>query len=500
MPNVSRRRFLESTLAAGAALALPGCALRLGGGGTRLVDLDAWESAERVRRGELTPTELVEAAIARIERTEPVVRAIVTPFPEHALELAATARRDAPFAGVPYLIKDLSDYAGFRTARGSRAFVQYVSPETSPYIEAAVRAGFLPLGKSATPEFGALPTTEPLAFESTRNPWNLEYSAGGSSGGAGAAVAAGMVPCAQASDGGGSIRIPASNCGLFGLKVTRGRNVGAMTGPLALPTNGCISWTVRDTAAHLAVTEQPAGAGPLAPVGLVAGPSGRARRIGLVLIGTNGQGPTPEVEAAVRDTAALCESLGHHVEEVTPPETATSQGDALMDYTSGGLAVLADRLAQGLGRAPDEREFEPWLLGQIAHRRALSPERIAASEAFLKRQAADVRAMFDTWDVLLMPVLGTRPAKLGWLRSSPDRSFRELLERSKRYVAYTTLFNVSGNPAMSVPLHWTDDGLPIGSQLAAAMGDERTLLELAYELEAARPWRPRKAPHSAWNL
>jgi len=497
--ELDRRRFLALAATTGAALAVP-MPFRAHAESTfAFRELDAADMSRLVRAGEVHPHDLVAAARDAIERLDPKINAVVTKFYDHAFELAEKSDAAQPFAGVPYLIKDLSDYAGFRTTFGSRMSAENVSTTTGPVAAAAVASGLIPLGKSSTPEYGQLPTTEPLVHGPTRNPWNLAYSAGGSSGGSSAAVASGMVPIALSSDGGGSIRIPACNCGVFGLKVSRGRNVGAGAGSTSFSVRGANSRSVRDSALHLHVTQQTGANAHLPPTPLVTGPAQRRLTIGLVFDGVGGVAPSDEVREGVVSAARLCEGLGHTVVETRFPDSVHGMGNRLMDATSRRILGIAKRAEASLGRPVDEREFEPWSLQIIEHARGITDERHAESVAYLEGMARDTRAMFEDFDVLLSPVLATRAVKIGYLSPAGDISFDEMLGRNQGYLCYTTVFNVSGDPAMSVPLHWADDGMPIGIHFAAGVGQEATLLSLAYELEAARPWKDRHPPTSVWN-
>ncbi len=497
--SLDRRRFIQGAAGWAASLSVPLPLRALAASPLPYRDLDATAMARAVRAGELDPRDLVEASRDAIEALNPALNAVITKFYDHAFELAARSDRKGAFAGVPYLIKDLSDYEGFRTTYGSRMAERHISKTTHPVAAAAVQSGLIPLGKTNTPEYGQLPTTEPLAYGATLNPWNREYSAGGSSGGSGAAVASGMVPIAHSSDGGGSIRIPACHCGVFGLKASRGRNVSADSGPMAFSVRGAISRSVRDAAAHLVAIQQTGADANLPPVELVTGPSTRRLKIGLLLDGIGHQQPSDEVRGAVLDAAELCRQLGHEVVEARFPDSVHAMGVRMMDATSKRIAGIGQRAEQQLGRPPDERELEPWTLQMIEYSSNVAPELYERSVAHLKQQGADTRALFDRVDVLLMPVLTTRAVKIGELASKPDVTFEQMLERNQAYVAYTTAFNVSGNPAMSVPLHWTDDGLPIGIHFAAGLGEEATLLALAFELEQARPWKDRHPPTSIWS-
>jgi amidase len=352
------------------------------------------------------------------------------------------------------------------------------------------------LGKSATPEFGFLPTTEPLATGVTRNPWDLARSSGGSSGGAAVAVAAGVVPVAHASDGGGSIRIPASNCGLFGLKPSRGRMVGtrAERKVFDLGVQHVLSRSVRDSAALFALTEDAAAGARYAPVGLVAGPAKRRLRVGLLIENFLGHSPSPEVAAATDSAAKLVASLGHHVEPTRWPVDGTQFIDDFLLLWAQGAAQIAQSIARANGQAPDASRLESFTLGMVEMFRKTPPETLPA---VAQRLEADALA-YDTWfpanqfDVVLSPVLSSPPPTLGEV--GPGVPFDTLVARLKEYVGYTPLHNVAGAPAMSLPLYWTEAGLPVGTMFSARAGNERVLFELAYELEAARPWAQRIPP------
>ncbi|MDB5417802.1 MAG: 6-aminohexanoate-cyclic-dimer hydrolase [Phenylobacterium sp.] len=458
---------------------------------------DATQTAAMIRRGELSAAEVVQAAIARAEALQPVLNFIVNSDFDRALAKAKTGSPAGPFGGVPFLIKDLEDYAGLPTRAGSRSG-SLRAPATSqtPYISAFDRAGLVILGKSATPEFGFLPTTEPLATGATHNPWDLTRSSGGSSGGAAAAVAAGVVPVAQASDGGGSIRIPASNCGLFGLKPSRGRMIGTRdeTKISDLGARHVLSRSVRDSAALFALTEDAAAGARYAPVGLVTAPSKRRLRIGLLMENGLGHSPSPEVFAATMSAARLVASLGHHVEPTHWPDDGAQFIDDFLLLWAAGAAQDAAEVAQAAGRAPDASLMEPFSLGMVEMFRKAAPDALPAA---MQRLEADALA-YDTWfpahqfDVVLSPVLSTPAAKLGEV--GPSVPFDTLVGRLKEYVGYTPLHNIAGAAAMSVPLFWTEGGLPMGTMFSARAGQERMLFELAYELEAAQPWAQRVPP------
>jgi len=458
---------------------------------------DATETAAVIRRGEMTAAEAVERAIVRAEALQPSLNFIVNSDFDRALAKARAGTPAGPFGGVPFLVKDLVDYKGLPTRQGSRA-LRRAPPATSqePQVDAFDRAGLITLGKSATPEFGFLPTTEPLATGLTRNPWDLTRSSGGSSGGAAVAVAAGIVPVAHATDGGGSIRIPASHCGLFGLKPSRGRMLGARgeTKVVDLSVQHAVSRSVRDSAALFALTEDAAPGGRYAPVGLVSAPTRRRLRVGLLIENGMGHGPTAEVLAATESAAKLVESLGHHVEPAHWPIDGQQFIDDFLLLWAQGAAEAAVAIAKATGKAPSEAIFEPFTLGLIdLFDRAPRDSLPAAAE----RLEANALA-YDTWfpahqfDVVLSPVLSSPPPLLGEV--GPSVPFDTLIARLKEYVGYTPLLNIAGAPSMSAPLYWTEAGLPVGTMFSARAGQERLLFELAFQLEAARPWAQRIPP------
>jgi amidase len=451
---------------------------------------DATEIAERIRSKAVSALEVVEKAVRDVEALNGALGVLVTADFDRALDKARRldqghGGRDAPFAGVPFLVKDLNDYAGLPTRSGSRAMLGLPPAKAQDgYCDAFDRAGLVVIGKSATPEYGFLPTTEPVAFAPTRNPWNPARSSGGSSGGAAAATAAGIVPFAHANDGGGSLRSPPS----------RDRMIPSRP-PLRavdLAVEHCVSRSVRDSATLFASTGR--SAGPLPAVGVVTGPSQRRLRVGLITETQLGVQPDADVRAAAENAARLMESLGHHVE---PAQWPTNGPVFAMDFLAiwaSGAAELVDFVAQAIGRQPDETLLEPFTLAMAELVKGMPAGGLEQSVARLNADAAAYDRWFDRYDVILSPVLGKPPAPLGWV--APTVSIPDLTERLNAYVGYTTLHNVAGAPSMSVPLHWTDDGLPVGVQFAGRAGDERTLFELAYELEAAQPWAWRKPPVS----
>jgi amidase len=488
MDGITRRGLAAAPLALGAGAAVA----RTRPDAARWPD--ATETAARIRSGELSALEAVQAAIARAEALQPRLNCIVNSDFDRALAKAKAGGLSGPFAGVPFLVKDLDDYAGLPTRNGSQSG-RYTppAPATPPYVSAFDRAGLVVIGKSATPEYGFLPTTEPVATGPTRNPWDPGRSSGGSSGGAAAAVAAGVVPFAHASDGGGSIRIPAACCGLFGLKPSRGRMIGTRDQRQIsdISVDHCVTRSVRDSAALFALTEDSGPGALFPPVGLVAAAGRRRLRIGLAMDGSSGP-PSPEVAAAVDDAARLLTGLGHRV---TPTRLPLDGPQFIQDFLllwASGAQQLVEATGRIIRHKPDSRVLEPFTLGMAEMAAKAGP---AAIPPVLERLTAAARA-YDGWfgrfDVILSPVLDTPAPPLGELAGTVP--YDTLVARLIEYVGWTPLHNVAGAPAMSVPLAWSASGLPIGVQFAARAGAERTLFELAYELERARPWAGRLPP------
>jgi len=460
---------------------------------------DALGLASLVQRGEIKPRELIEVAIAQCERRNPVVNAVVIPMFDEARRVAEAAPA-GPFHGVPFLLKDLyALYPGVRTTNGSRLFSDFVPDHENEMVARYRRAGLVVFGKSASPEFGITTSTESVLFGKTRNPWNLEHSAGGSSGGAAAAVAAGIVPAAHASDGGGSIRIPASCCGLFGLKPSRGLipfgpDVGE--GWSGMSTAHAVTRSVRDSAALLdAVAGADLGAPYAAPPRQrpffeeVGAKPGRLR-IALQTRSFNGSDTHPDCVAAARDAAALCRSLGHEVVEAELAIDGATFGRASQVIIAANLhASVQDRLKE-LGREIRDDDLETGTRAMFEAAAGADAAEYARSLRVIHALGRQVSRFLETRDLLLTPTMGTPPLPLGRLAlTNPSVDFlRDLLQT----VGYTQLFNASGHPAMSVPLHWNAAGLPIGVQFTGRFGDEATLFRLAAQLEQARPWFARR--------
>ena len=456
---------------------------------------DATDLAILVRKKEVTPLELVEAAIGRIEKLNPMLNCVVTPMYDLARETAKSRLPDGPFTGVPFLLKDiLATYGGVRMTLGARAFKNYVPHHDSELVARYKRAGLIIVGKTSTPEFGILPTTEPELFGPAKNPWNTAYSTGGSSGGAAAAVASRMVPMAHGSDGGGSIRIPASCCGVFGLKPTRARitmapDFGEMIG--GLTCEHALTLSVRDNAALLDATAgcvqgDPYWAPPvLRPYTEEASIMPEGLRIAFTDKPIIDVPVHEDCVRALRDAAMLCEQLGHRVEEASP----VIDGNALMDaFTVLWLAGAAS-VVKMAGLKKHQVEPLTWGLYEMS----LANDAVSYMIAIQKIQSASriVAKFFEQYDVWLTPTLAKPPVELGFFDPKPDNPIAGIIEASQ-YSVFTPICNATGQPAMSVPLFWNENGLPVGTHFVGRFGDEATLFRLASQLEKARPWKNRK--------
>jgi len=468
--------------------------------------LDATAQAELVRTKQVKPIELVDAAIERIERLNPTLNAVITPMYDEARKVASRPLPDGPFTGVPFLLKDLlAQYAGVRMAEGSSFLSDHVSDHDSELVARHKRAGLIILGKTNTPEFGLAVTTEPRLFGPSRNPWDTTRTTGGSSGGSAAAVAAGIVPFAHGGDGGGSIRIPASCCGLFGLKPTRARNpLGPDLGEdwHGLVVEHALTRSVRDSAALLDATSGPDVGDPYwapppeRPFLQEVGASPGRLRIAFTTQAPTGTPVHPDCVAAVKDAAALCQDLGHEVVEASPAINGELVNNAFTALVSASTTATIDDWARRVGRTPTPDLFEPatWALYQMGRGQTASAYILAVQD--LHRLTRDVARFFVDHDVLLTPTLGEPPLPLGALDSPPDNPL-QALPRLMAFIPFTPISNVTGQPAMSMPLYWNDENLPIGAHFVAPFGDEATLFRLAAQLEQARPWADRRPPVSA---
>lgn len=468
--------------------------------------MDATDQAALVARGEVTPGELLDAAIERIERSNPALNAVVIEWFDHARSVAADPDLPAgPFRGVPFLLKDLyTSFAGQTLSNGNVALKDAAKIDTADTTLVArfKAAGLVIAGRTNSPEMGSLPTTQPLAWGPTRNPWALDRTPGGSSGGAAAAVAAGMVPFANASDGGGSIRIPASCCGLVGLKPSQGRiTVGPTRAETGLGVELCVSRTLRDTARLLDAVRGPGiGDSVIAPAPLrsyteeVGADPGRLR-IGLLDVHPRGEFLHADCVAAVRVAASMLGGLGHFVEPAWPACLAdTTLVQKFMALWATQMAMAARGFGETLGRAMTAADIEPvnWVLVQQAQRLTAVDYAAAQAAGWAFRRALQ-QWWADGWDLLLTPTLAEPPLPLTEFENDPEQPTAPM-RRAGQFAVFTPPFNMSGQPAISLPLHRNAEGLPIGVQLAAAYGREDILIRVAAQLESAHPWAAHHPP------
>jgi amidase len=455
-----------------------------------LARLDGVAQAELCARGELSADELFDACLARIDALNPLLRAVITVARE-----PSSPAMSGPFSGVPFLVKDSTPWPGLRWSMGSRLFAANLAQRQTPYGRRLEESGLVCAGKSAMAELGLLFSTETLLDGVTHNPWDLACSATGSSGGSAVAVAAGLVPLAHAYDGGGSLRVPASACGLFGFKPSRGRTVPASFGSSDfgdMTSDHCISRSVRDSALFLSITEDRSSG---APVGFVREPLTRKLRIAAWTRTVMGTEPEPRVRRAYDEAVALLTGLGHIVEPIAPPSfDSPALGDAFLIVAGAAVAGIVDTVDQTRDLPVQRDELEPYTWALAEAFLARGADALPRARATFARAVHAYQEAARGYDVVLTPTLATEPWRLGHL--SPVLGREELARRTARAIGYTPIHNIAGCPAMSVPLHFPEDGPPIGTHFAAAPGAEALLLGLAYQLEEARPWKDRWAPYS----
>jgi amidase len=480
--------------------------------------------AQLVKKKEVSAAEICEEAITRIERVNPALNAVITPMYDLARKAIRESLPDGPFTGVPFLLKDLlGDFAGVPQTMGSKACKNYIPAQDSELVKRYKQAGLVILGKTNTPEFGLLGITEPELHGPTRNPWNTDHTPGGSSGGSAAAVASGMVPLASANDGAGSIRIPASCCGLFGLKVTRGRTPN---GPIHGRTwqgavvEHVISRSVRDSAAILDATQgADAGAPYIIPPPRQPYLKEIEQRCGPLRIAFNTHSPIdtavhPECVRAVEHAVGLLEELGHEAEEACPVVDGRALAKTLLILYSAEIAALIDDLKPVLGRKAKAADVEPitWTLALLG--RTHSAAQIVKAKREWELAGRIMGRFHEKYDLYLTPTLAYPPVKIGELAPTPLKLIfikiinvlgagrlllasgitDKLAVESLSKTPFTQLANFTGQPAMSVPLYWTADQLPCGVHFMARYGDEATLLRLAAQLEKAQPWFDKHPP------
>jgi amidase len=453
-----------------------------------LGELDAVGVAQAIKAGRFSAEEAARAALARIDAVEPQLSAVAQDDRERGLARAVNGDLpDGLLRGVPSMIKNNTHFAGIPTQHGSAAVPPIPAGHNEPFTDQLLATGVNILGATTLPAFGLTASTEYVDRPPTRNPWNTDYSAGASSGGSAALVAAGALPIAHANDGGGSIRIPAACCGLVGLKPTRDRvakSAEAAGMPIDLISNGVVTRTVRDTAYFLADSQRHVPANGMPALGLVEGPSMRRLRIALISEPITGQLLDSDTSLVMEDVAELLAAQGHHIDRVPLPIDRRYVDDFLGYWAL--LAFSIDHFGKRvISSGFDRSQLDPFtraLSRKFARRVWGAPGALRG----LRKATGQLGSLFDRFDVVFTPTLAHATPEIGYL--DPAADFDELLDRLIRYVAFTPANNTSGTPAISLPLGQTRDGLPIGMQFAAYLGQEQTLLELAYELEALRPF------------
>jgi amidase len=485
---------------------------------------DALGLAELIRCGEVRSTELVEECISRIERVNPQINAVVLELFDAARARSAGAPGDGPFAGVPFLVKDLIQrIPGVATQEGSRFFKGWTPTDETLLYRRWLDAGVVPVGKTATSELGLLPVVETELHGVTRNPWMLDRTAGGSSGGSGASVAAGLAPMASGGDGGGSIRIPASCCGLFGHKPSRARNP---SGPIAsehwsgFVSEHVLTRSVRDSAAMLDATHGTDDTAPYhaAPIeGTFLEATDREPRPLRIAFHCEPALPAmvhPDCRAAVEDAARLCEKLGHHVEDISPGHDTLTLGRAFLIVIAANIAAEIREGEQIRNRQARSGDFEltTWITQMLG--KAASAERFVISLRILQTEARRLVQVYRSFDLVLTPTLGQPPLRVGELQAhgadlvlqkivaalnwsaplSSTRIIDQAAQSTFSFIPFTPVANFTGQPSMSVPLHWNAQGLPIGVMFTGRPAEEPMMFSLAAQLERARPWHGRRPP------
>lgn len=509
--RADRRSFLKSTAAAAAVAALPVTSIHVKGAtvNSATTPIDAVSMALQLRQGEITPLEALDAAIARVQAL-PKLNAVVIRNDELAREKAkkdsglsrearAQATAQAPLWGMPFLLKDLGvSMAGTVTSNGCTFFKDAVATHDSTLVQRYKAAGLNIFGKTASPEFGMTTTTESRLYGVTPNPWNALHTAGGSSGGTAAAVAAGILPVAHASDGGGSIRIPAAHCGLFGLKPSRGRvpsGPDALDGAVGLSANHVISRSVRDSALLLDLTAGPEAGSrvrpPMASGSYLQALTRPERKLRIAVWRKNYFGVPVHADclAAVDKAAQLCEAMGHVLEEKMPELPVAEIYAGMGAGMFSGLRSAVEAREKQLGRSVREDELEPLDWAALQASKKASAVDLFRARAGFDRAGQLLDVFLSQYDLILTPTTATPAQLLGVLRL--DQPYDSYAAEAMKSSAFTSLFNISGHPAMSVPLHWTTDNLPVGSHFVAPFGGEARLLSLAAQLEIAMPWAHR---------
>lgn len=499
--GITRRDMIAGAVAVGGLAAAPGLASSRAAGDP-LDTHDAMGLAELMRKRAVSARELLEMAIGRAETLNPRFNFMAQKHYDYGRAAIERGLPEGPFRGVPWLLKDLNTFiAGLPTGNGSRFYRDFRPDVTSELVSRIEKAGFVIFGKTCAPEFGLSGTTENRVTGDTRNPWNPRHIAGGSSGGAAVAVASGVLPAAHATDGGGSIRIPSSCCGLFGLKPSRGRvpmGPPRTEGWGGLSVHHAITRSVRDSAAVLDATHGlEAGGRYAAPTPAESflshvGKTPRPLRIALMTDAPAGTPVDPECIEAARQAARLCERLGHHVEEASPrlDMAAIAQAGFVMIASSVAADMLDRAKATGIALGPDV--LEPITLAFVGYGQTTSGADFARANNALQAAALTMARFMETYDLILSPTLAAPPLELGRINLSPDADFRTWGERVAQFSPFTQIENMTGQPAMSVPLAMSASGLPIGVMFVGRYGEEATLFRLAGQLETAAPWAKRR--------
>jgi amidase len=462
---------------------------------------DAVGLADLVRRKQVSASELLDEAIARTAKVDGDINAVVVKHYDYAERQIDKGLPEGPFTGVPFLLKDLELLEGTRTTSGASVYRDNIADHTGTLARRFLATGVAIFGKSSTPEFGLMPTTEPRLFGPTRNPWNLAHSSGGSSGGAGAAVAARILPVAHASDGGGSIRIPASASGVFGLKPTRARNpIGPDRGEGwgGFSIGHVVSISVRDSAVMLDAIHGPEPSSPYMappperPYAEEARRDPGRLRISFTDKSPYGDGIDPEIAAAVRGVASLLAKLGHHVEE-RAPALAADPAAVMAVMVSASIGLNLRVAEQRFGRTMTDKDFEILTLASAHNAQKTTATDYLAAQLSAFHISRALAEFFGRCDVFLCPTLCSPPLRIGELNPM-SQDLSHVAPILRRYMPGTSMFNMSGQPSMSVPLAWNSAGLPLGMMFSARFGDEATLFRLAGQLEQERPWRDKLPP------
>lgn len=469
-------------------------------------EYDGLGLAELVASKAVQPIELVDAAIARIERHNPALNAVVWTMFDRARAMARAPLQQGRFAGVPFLLKDsLGDLEGAPTRHGSALIPATPQTHNSTLTDRYLAAGLLPLGKTNVPELTLMPVTESRLYGPARNPWDLSRTPGGSSGGSAAAVAAGIVPMAHANDGGGSIRAPASCCGLVGLKPTRARTSlgpGLGEGWGSLEVEHVVSRSVRDTAAMLDAT---AGAAPGDPYWAPPPPASflaelsdapKGLRIAMVRARPDGSAPHPDCLAAVDHAAALCRSLGHHVDLIDPPAWWSASAEPFTVLYATSQVTLIDSVCAATGAVPSPSQLEGYTLAVYEMGKSFTAAQYQASLNAIHQFGRAAAELHQRYDVLLTPTLGSPPLPVGTIDIN-STNLEATIAVMLTFLPFTTMANMTGQPAITLPLFWGEQDLPIGVQFVGRFGDESGLLRLAAQLESEAPWSHRRPP--IWN-